>query len=83
MIVMGLIFLLQYVVPVVIVLFLIWKFVLTPAVERQIVRDQQEETNSRIRTKLKESQASKAERASEQLSDDEIDVAIKELNEDE
>ena len=77
---MGLIFLLQYVVPVALILCLLWRFVLTPFFSKQIEKDVADAASQRIREKLAEAEEAKVT-APKLPSEDEIDLAIKELNE--
>ncbi len=78
---MGFLFALQFLVPVAVGAYIVWRFVLTPFFERRLEQEEREATSQKIREKLHEADSKSPASKQADLSDEEIDQAIEELNE--
>lgn len=78
---MGFLFALQFLVPVAVGAYLVWRFVLTPFFERRLAQEDRDATSQKIREKLEVADRARPATAQADLSDQEIDQAIEELNE--
>jgi hypothetical protein len=72
-------FLLQFLVPLGLILWVIWRFVLTPATHRTMHRMEEEAQAERVKARIVEEFAKEDALRTMPATDDELDQAIREL----